>query len=210
MNTSKRRWIAGGIGAAIIAVGGVAIGFRDLLFPKGLLFPLLIAAAGLLIALIIATRNSRLPSKRVTRAGTSVWMLLLVISVGALWWAPAGYFDGSSPTATGCDETARSVDEWPVLRSGTDAVIATAFLMHSTECGTSWVRTETSIPNATTSNAVSRATSFPLLAAAPAPEVDPPTNKGTYSMQVYAPGCVEIEVIVRVNGEERGKVSKGC
>jgi hypothetical protein len=210
MNSSKRRWIAGGIGAAIIAVGGIAIGFRDLLFPKGLLFPLLIAAAGLLIALIFATRNSPLPSKRVTRTGASVWALLLVVSVGALWWAPAGYFDGSSPTATGCDKTGRSVNEWPILQSGTEAVIATAFLMHSTECGTSWVRTETSVPNATTSNAVSRATSFPLLAAAPAPEVDPPTNKGTYSMQVYAPGCVEIDVIVSVDDKEEGKVSEGC
>jgi hypothetical protein len=29
-------------------------------------------------------------------------------------------------------------------------------------------------------------------------------------MQVYAPGCVEIDVIVSVDDKEEGKVSEGC
>lgn len=190
------RWAAGGLSTAALAIYvGVSVQSGA---PFDWLPLLVVIAVGSVIAIVIAGKPSIWTRHLVATA--TIWIVLAAIAICTPRWMSATRYDGTLPTATGCNHDATSVTQWPILAMGTKKVIGQAELIYSPQCGTAWVRVSQTPPDSSSTKSIARQSGDLLLPATTRPETDPYSKLGTFGRQLVAPACVIARVTVTENG----------
>lgn len=161
----------------------------------------------------------RRPQKVMTVA-FSVLLVAVTVAVIASWLisispaALARTYDGTSPLSTLCGKVAIPKDTFPIVRPGESAAFATARVMHSPRCGTTWLHVVNNLDGTTVNKHIERraADDIPFSSYSTPNDVTAdtkatPINTDSYTMQLYAPGCVFIRVeIADLSGKMVGEV----
>ncbi|WP_142059557.1 hypothetical protein [Pseudarthrobacter sp. B4EP4b] len=132
-------------------------------------------------------------------------LLITVTDQWQKWFPPsaaelAEKYDKHSPL-DGCDADAEAKDQFSLFKPGEDTPIATAKVMHSPSCNTSWVKVSNNLEGATVYKYIERKDTEDLPGAhddtpndVTTDTVNHPENHDSFTMQLYAPSCVLVRV----------------